>query len=236
MAYVSIDYSTIDGDLSDSAYRLLCRIRKDCHDRDTDGWIEDRSLRALNAYHNIGPTKGVRLLRELREKGYLIPGAGGWQDSGYLQTMPSTAKREADRERWRRQKFGQRKGADPNPQPESPPMDTTPESTPDARRESSAESAGMNGERLEMNGETLATETDVSGKGTLHDATFVAGQGSPTTPPSRVYPREGNGNSEDLKPESVKVLRDIEDAGEPIPEPWVPRWSAWKEAQLRGEA
>lgn len=127
--YLKLEVELLDAPISGEALRLLLRIRRRCDQDETDGVINERSLRALAAYYELRPTRIRALLGELEAVSLLVRAPKGWKDVNFVSWMRSRAERSETRSAWRRWQENHRtRIQDP---PVSGP-DQTPESGPES--------------------------------------------------------------------------------------------------------
>jgi len=101
LRYVPVALQELDA-LPGDALRVLLLIRRVCDRDETDGKIDDRTLKALAIEHGIGRKRFDTAVQTLVRSAHLYRVPGSLVDAHFLQVCNSANERAALRERWKR--------------------------------------------------------------------------------------------------------------------------------------
>ncbi len=106
--YTPVSWAMLDANITGDAALLLLRMRRQSDEAETDGYVEDRDLRALAAFHELPKGSVARSIAELTALG-LIENVGRlYKDTEFETWCRTHEQREELRRDWRETKQGQR--------------------------------------------------------------------------------------------------------------------------------
>jgi hypothetical protein len=126
-------WAMLDSNLSGDSALLLTRLRRLSDDKETDGFVEQRDVDALVAFHKLSKRRIAGCLDELISLGFLKDrGAGVYLDTEFLTVCRSHDERAELRAAWVEEKRARRLNSKPQMSTVESPVESTPESAVDS--------------------------------------------------------------------------------------------------------